>query len=84
MSAGNIAVIGIILLVFLFLLRMPVAFAMALIGFLGFAYMTSVEAALSILGKDFWVMFSNYNLTVVPMFVLMGTFAFYSGIGGRR
>jgi tripartite ATP-independent transporter DctM subunit len=45
--------------------------------------MTSVEAALSILGKDFWVMFSNYNLTVVPMFVLMGTLAFYSGIGGR-
>lgn len=83
MSPGNIAIIGIILLVFLFLLGMPVAFAMALIGFLGFAYMTSVEAALSILGKDFWVMFSNYNLTVVPMFVLMGTLAFYSGIGGR-
>jgi tripartite ATP-independent transporter DctM subunit len=83
MSPGNIAIIGIILLVFLFLLGMPVAFAMALIGFLGFAYMTSVEAALSILGKDFWVMFSNYNLTVVPMFILMGTLAFYSGIGGR-
>jgi tripartite ATP-independent transporter DctM subunit len=83
MSPGNIAVIGIILLLILFLLRMPVAFAMALIGFLGFAYMTSVGAALSILGKDFWVMFSNFNLTVVPMFVLMGTLAFYSGIGGR-
>jgi tripartite ATP-independent transporter DctM subunit len=83
MSPGNIAIIGIILLVFLFLSRMPVAFVMALIGFLGFAYMTSVEAALSILGKDFWVMFSSYNLTVVPMFVWMGTLAFYSGIGGR-
>jgi tripartite ATP-independent transporter DctM subunit len=62
---------------------MPVAFVMALIGFLGFAYMTSVQAALSILGKDFWVMFSSYSLTVVPMFVFMGTLAFYSGIGGR-
>jgi C4-dicarboxylate transporter DctM subunit len=83
MSPGNIAIIGIIILIFLFLLRMPVAFAMALIGFLGFAYTTSVQAALSILGKDFWVMFSSYSLTVVPMFVLMGTLAFYSGIGGR-
>ncbi|MEW6668740.1 MAG: TRAP transporter large permease [Thermodesulfobacteriota bacterium] len=83
MSPGIIAIIGIVLLVFLFLLRMPVAFAMGLLGFLGFAYMKSMGAALSILGKDFWVMFSNYNLTVVPMFVLMGTFAFYSGIGGR-
>jgi C4-dicarboxylate transporter DctM subunit len=83
MSPNTIAIIGVILLVFLFLTRMPVAFVMALIGFLGFAYMTSWDAALSILGKDFWVMFSSYNLTVVPMFVLMGTLAFYSGIGGR-
>jgi C4-dicarboxylate transporter DctM subunit len=83
MSPGNIATIGIVLLVSLFLLRMPVAYVMALIGFLGFAYMSSVEAALSILAKDFWVMFSSYSLTVVPMFVFMGTIAFYSGIGGR-
>ena len=83
MSPNTVAIIGIVLLVLLFLTRMPVAFVMALIGFLGFAYVTSLEAALSILGKDFWVMFSSYNLTVVPMFVFMGTLAFYSGIGGR-
>ena len=83
MSPGTIATVGIILLVFLFLLRMPVAYVMALIGFVGFAYMTSVEGALSILGKDFWVMFSSYSLTVVPMFVFMGTIAFYSGMGSR-
>ena len=79
MSPSTIAIAGIILLVILFLLRMPVAYAMALIGFVGFASVTSTGAALSILGKDFWVMFSSYSLTVVPMFVLMGTIAFYSG-----
>ena len=83
MSPNTVAIIGIVLLVLLFLHRMPIAYVMALIGFLGFAYMTSVQAALSILGKDFWVMFSSYSLTVVPMFVFMGTLAFYSGIGGR-
>lgn len=83
MSPGTIAVVGIVILVILFLLRMPVAYTMALIGFAGFAYMTSAGAALSILGKDFWVMFSSYNLIVVPMFVYMGTIAFYSGMGGR-
>jgi C4-dicarboxylate transporter DctM subunit len=83
MNPNTVAIIGVILLVLLFLSRMPVAFVMALIGFLGFAYMTSLDAALSILGKDFWVMFSSYSLTVVPMFVFMGTLAFYSGIGGR-
>jgi len=83
MNPGTIAIIGIVLLIFLFLLRMPVAYVMALIGFLGFAYTVSVEGALIILGKDFWGMFSSYSLTVVPMFVFMGTIAFYSGMGGR-
>jgi C4-dicarboxylate transporter DctM subunit len=83
MSPNTIAIIGIVVLVSLFLMRMPVAYVMALIGFLGFAYMTSVGAALSILSKDFWVMFSSYSLTVVPMFVFMGTIAFYSGMGSR-
>jgi C4-dicarboxylate transporter DctM subunit len=83
MSPNTIAIIGIVLLVSLFLIRMPVAYAMALIGFLGFAVMTSKSAALSILSKDVWVMFSSYSLTVVPMFVFMGTVAFYSGMGSR-
>ncbi len=83
MSPGTVATIGILILVFLFLLRMPVAYVMTLIGFLGFSYMTSIGGALSILGKDFWVMFSSYSLTVVPMFVFMGTVAFYSGMSSR-
>ena len=83
MSPTTIAIIGIVVLVSLFLMRMPVAYAMALIGFLGFGLMTSWPAALSILAKDFWVMFSSYSLTVVPMFVFMGTIAFYSGMGSR-
>ena len=78
MSHGSIATIGIVLLIFFFLLRMPIAYSMALIGLLGFAYAATVEGALSILGKDFWGMFSSYSLTVVPMFVFMGTIAFHS------
>jgi C4-dicarboxylate transporter DctM subunit len=83
MSPGTIAVIGVVLLVLLFLLRMPVAYVMALVGFLGFAYMTSVDSALRFLAKDFWQIFSAYALTVVPMFVFMGTVAFYSGMSSR-
>jgi C4-dicarboxylate transporter DctM subunit len=83
MSPTTIAIIGVVLLVLLFLLRMPVAYVMALVGFLGFAYMTSVDSALRFLAKDFWQMFSAYALTVVPMFVFMGTIAFYSGMSGR-
>jgi tripartite ATP-independent transporter DctM subunit len=83
MSPVAAGIIGIALLVLLFLLRMPVAFAMALVGFLGFAYLTSPEAALSLLARDIFDSFSSYPLSVIPMFILMGTFAFASGISQR-
>ncbi len=83
MSPSTVAIIGVVILVLLFLLRMPVAYAMALVGFLGFAYISSLGGSLSILAKDFWVMFSSYSLTVIPMFVFMGTVAFYSGMSSR-
>lgn len=83
MSPATIGIIGIGLLVVLFLLRMPVAFAMALAGFVGFAYLTTPEAALSLLGLDIFESFSSYPLSVIPMFILMGTFAFASGISQR-
>ena len=45
MSPVAVGCIGIGLLILLFLLRMPVAFAMALVGFVGFAYLTTPRAA---------------------------------------
>ena len=83
MSPVVVGIIGIGLLVLLFLLRMPVAFAMALVGFVGFTYLTTPEAALGLLGLDIFDTFSSYPLSVIPMFILMGTFAFASGISQR-
>ena len=83
MSPATAGIIGIVLLVVLFLLRMPVAFAMALAGFVGFASLTTPEAALSLLGIDIFDTFSSYPLSVIPMFILMGTLAFASGISRR-
>jgi C4-dicarboxylate transporter DctM subunit len=70
MSPATVGIIGIILLVAIFLIRMPVAFAMALVGFVGFAYLTSLEAALNLLGRDIFDEFSSYPLSVIPMFIL--------------
>ncbi len=83
MSPATAGSIGIVILVVLFLLRMPVAFAMALVGLAGFAFLTSPEAALNLIGIDIFESFSSYPLTVIPMFILMGTFAFASGISRR-
>jgi tripartite ATP-independent transporter DctM subunit len=83
MGPVDTGIIGIVFLVFLFLLRMPVAFAMAFVGFLGFSYLSSFHAGLKILARDFFEQFSNFPLSAIPMFILMGSFAFASGIGRR-
>ena len=83
MNPVTAGIIGIGLLIALFLLRMPVAFAMALVGFVGFASLSTPEAALSLLALDIFDSFSSYPLSVIPMFILMGTFAFASGISQR-
>jgi len=83
MSPVTVGLIGIALLLLLFLLRMPVAFAMAFVGFVGFAYLADPGPALSLLAQDIFETFSSYPLSVIPMFILMGTFAFASGISQR-
>ncbi|MGB9616373.1 MAG: TRAP transporter large permease subunit, partial [Desulfomonilaceae bacterium] len=76
-----IGLVGIIILMlFLFLLEMPVGFAMALVGLGGMWYVLTPEAALSTLGTEIWETFANYGLTVIPMFILMGQICFYSGV----
>ena len=84
MSATLIGIIGIvILLAVLFFLGMPVGFAMAIVGFCGFWYTVSFQAAINMVGSDIWATFSKYGLTVVPLFIFLGYLAFNSGIAER-
>ncbi len=83
MSPEITGIAGIGLLLVIFLLRMPVAFAMALTGLVGFAYLSGPGPALSIMAQDIFEQFSSYPLSVIPMFILMGSFAFASGISQR-
>lgn len=83
MDPVNVGIAGIVLLILLFLIRMPVAFAMAFVGFLGFSYLSSFKAGYKLLARDIFEQFSNFPLSAIPMFILMGAFAFASGIGKR-
>ena len=83
MSPFVIGLAGFAVLIILMFLRMPVGFVMALVGYLGFGIIISWSAASSLIIRDFYATFSSYNLTVVPLFVLMGQVAFHSGISGR-
>lgn len=83
MSPEIVGVIGIVILLILFFIRMPVSFTMAFVGFAGFAYLSGVRPALAILAQDVYETLSSYPLSVIPMFILMGSFAFASGISER-
>jgi len=83
MDPVTVGIIGIAVLVVIFLLGMPVAFTMAFVGVIGFCVVKGPEAGLGILARDFWERFSSYDLTVIPMFVFMGSVAFYAGMSGR-
>lgn len=83
MSATAIGSIGILVMIAIFLTRMPVAYVMAMVGFVGFVIMSSMKGGLNLLAKDFYEVFSSYGLTTVPLFILMGQLAFNSGISSK-
>ncbi len=83
MSPTAIGVLGLIALFVLIFSRMPVGFVMALIGFVGFSTVVSWDAALSLFAKDIFDVFGSYNLTVIPLFILMGQISFHAGISTR-
>ncbi|MCZ7565036.1 MAG: TRAP transporter permease [Burkholderiales bacterium] len=78
-----VAALGLAVMFGLMLLEMPIAFAMLLAGLLGNAYLISTEAATHLLATNVWDQFSSYGLSVVPLFVLMGQFAYRAGITER-
>jgi len=62
---------------------MPVGFAMALVGLVGFCYLVSPQAGLSLLARDVFATFSSYSLTVIPTFMFMGSITFAIGMSQR-
>lgn len=80
MTPFQMGLLGCVLLCAALLTSLPVAFAMAIVGFAGFALVVSPLAAMSLITVDLYDTFANYTLIVIPLFVLMGQVSFHSGI----
>ena len=76
----TISLIALAILLVLVFLRVPIAFAMALVGGAGFAAMRGVDAAGSMVGSAVFETGMNYSLSVVPLFIFMGNVLAGSGI----
>lgn len=74
------ATIGIVILLGLIFLRMPIAFAMSLVGGIGFALMRDWGAAGAMVGNAVFETGLSYSLSVVPLFIFMGNILANSGI----
>ncbi len=83
MSPTLIGIIGTLSMILLFLTRMPVAFVMAVVGFVGFSTLTTYSAGLALLPRNIFEVFNSYDLTTIPLFILMGQLGFNSGISKR-
>ncbi len=83
MNPTLIGVLGVVALLALFSLGVPVGFSMALIGMFGFALIVTPSAGFSLLATEFFNTFASYNLTVIPLFMLMGAIAYSSGMSSR-
>ncbi len=83
MSPTLIGITGILIMILMFLTRMPVAFVMATVGFVGFSIVIHVDAGLVLLSRNIYETFDSYDLTTIPLFILMGQLGFNSGISKR-
>jgi tripartite ATP-independent transporter DctM subunit len=60
--------------------RIPIAFAMLIVGVAGFAFERGLPAALDQLAQTTFASGINYELSVVPLFILMGNFVARAGM----
>ena len=80
MLESAIAFAAVIVLVFI---RIPIAFSMALVGATGFIMMRGLEPALFIIGEKARRGAESYELSVVPLFILMGVFVGRAGLSEK-
>jgi len=75
-----IGVAGLAVLIFLIVIRMPIAYAMILVGGVGVTLLNGTAIFMSQLKTLAYGQFSIFDLSVVPMFVLMGALATRAGL----
>src|SRR6267143_6653363 len=74
--------VGLTLMMVLCCLRIPISFAMAIVGFVGYAYMRDWNWAVAFATAQTKIYETgrNYTLSVIPLFILMGNFVTRAGM----
>jgi len=80
MDRDLVALLGFVGMFALMAVRVPIGVAMGIAGVGGFALLSGTTPALNLLANVPLSVLTDYNLIVIPMFILMGAFASHSGM----
>jgi tripartite ATP-independent transporter DctM subunit len=83
MSGLGIAALGFVVMLALIAARMPVGLAMLVTGSVGYAWLAGWGPFLNYMKSTPYYLFSNYTLSVIPLFILMGALAERSGLSTK-
>ena len=75
MTGLEIGIIGFVVLLLLLAVRIPIGIAMLTVGIVGYVSIAGIPALFSYLKTEPYWRFSAFDLSVVPLFILMGQFA---------
>jgi C4-dicarboxylate transporter DctM subunit len=79
-SRDTLIIIGLSLLLVLIFIKVPVSFSMALIGVLGVVWLVSTDTGLGLLRTVPYRTGMFYDMSVIPLFILMGALCAESGL----
>ncbi|NLD54757.1 MAG: TRAP transporter large permease [Burkholderiaceae bacterium] len=74
------ALLGLLAMFALSAIRVPIAFAMGIVGFFGLALIRGWNPALASAGTLMYETGFSYTLSVIPLFILMGNFVSRAGL----
>ncbi|MDA3888446.1 MAG: TRAP transporter large permease [Allgaiera sp.] len=80
MDSFTLGLVGLAVMIGLIVVRVPVAYTMILVGIFGTVITSGPAVLLSQLHDLAFSQFSSYDLSVLPMFILMGGLASRSGL----
>jgi C4-dicarboxylate transporter DctM subunit len=80
MTPFDIGLIGIAILIVMLFSGIHIGVVMASIGFLGISYLNGWSSGLMVLKTVPFTTFADYGMSVVPLFILMGSICFYAGV----
>jgi C4-dicarboxylate transporter DctM subunit len=80
MSGTSVAILGFFAMLALIAVRMPVGLSMLVVGAVGYSHLSGLAPFLAYMKTNPYQQFSNYTLSVIPLFILMGAFAEQSGM----